>query len=298
MKVLITGACGFIGRHLIKELEQHGHELVLVDRQRPEEATIFAGAKGRLAVPLQTDWPFHVADIMDAEAMCKAVDGVDAVVHLAGIPTGEAENGIATFTFNAMGTFTLLDASRKTQVSRFIAASSVNAFGTFYWRINKTPVLYSALPLTEEEASVPQDPYSLSKLVNEETCAAFQRAYGIRTAALRFGAVWSEDLYDTTLNKGLQPTQKWNDDLFTWVHVRDIATGIRQALETDKLPDHGVYTLNASDTRCPEQTMELLERFRPDYLPRLTTPVAGRDALISTKRARDAFGFVPTYRLS
>jgi UDP-glucose 4-epimerase len=296
MKVLITGACGLIGRVLIKELERHGHELRLVDRQRPEEATVFVPG-GRVLSPLVTEWPFHLADIMDADAMGRATDSMDAVVHLAAIPSGLAESGMDTFHFNACGTYSILDASRKVGVSRVIAASSINAFGTFYWRINPLPIKYTHFPLTETFKPEPQDPYSLSKLVNEETCAAFHRAYGIKTAALRFGGVWSEEVYDKTLETGLRPTQAWSDDLYTWVHIRDIATGIRQALEAPDLPGYGSYTLNAADTSCPEPTMEILERFRPDYVSLLNGPIQGRDALISTAKARAAFGYEPKYRL-
>ena len=56
MNVLITGACGFIGRQLITELEIRGHQLRLLDRVRPEDATVFRGTE-RAAIPLITDWP-------------------------------------------------------------------------------------------------------------------------------------------------------------------------------------------------------------------------------------------------
>jgi UDP-glucose 4-epimerase len=296
MRVVITGACGFIGRMLIQELEQYGHELHLVDRQRPEEATIFVPG-GRVLSPFVTDWPFHLADVMDNETMSKVIINADAIVHLAAIPSGLPEAGVEAFYYNACGTFNLLDISRKTSVSRFIAASSINTFGTFYWRINPDPVKYTHLPLTEAFPPEPQDPYSLSKLVNEETCAAFHRAYGIKTAALRFGGVWSDAVYNQAMEKGLQPTFEWLDDLYTWVHIRDIATAIRQALEEPNLPGFGAYTLNAEDTSCPEPTMDIIKRLRPDYLTKLTAPIAGRDALISSAKAKQAFGFQPKFRL-
>jgi len=296
MRIVITGACGFIGRTLIEELEKCGHELHLVDRQRPEEATIFVPG-ARVAAPFTTDWPFYQADMMDAEAMLHIVEGAEAVVHLAAIPSGLPESGRETFYYNACGTYTLLDVSRLAGVSRFIAASSINAFGTFYWRIREAPVVYTDLPLTEAFLPEPQDPYSLSKLVNEYTCESFHRAYGIKTAALRFGGVWSDEVYSRAMERKLPPTREWQDDLYTWIHVRDIAKAIRQALEAPELPGCGAYTLNASDTSCPEPTMELLRRLRPDYLPILRSEIEGRGALISSAKARKAFGFDASYRL-
>jgi len=296
VKILITGACGLIGRVLVEELENRGHELLLSDRQRPEEATVFNGsANERLAAPFTTEWPFFQADIMDTEKMTEIARVADAIVHLAAMPTGVPERGPETFHVNACGTFNLLDAARKAGVSRFIAASSINAFGTFYWRINPQPVRYTHLPLTEEFAPEPQDPYSLSKYVNEETCAAFHRAYGITTAALRFGGVLNEYWYERLTETGLRPTTAWSDMLYTWVHIRDVATGIRQALEAERLPGFGAYTLNARDTNCYEPTMEILRRFRPDYLDILTAPIPGYGALISTEKARKTFGYEPKY---
>lgn len=298
MKIFITGACGFIGRNLIPELESRGHDLVLMDRQRPEEATVFVpGSAERAVSPLLTQWPFLLGDIMDDEQMRRHLEGVDAVVHLAASPTGLPDQGVETFKYNALGTFILLDASRLQGVSRFVAASSINAFGTFYWRINPEPVNYDELPLTETFPPVPQDPYSLSKWVNEETCAAFHRAYGIRTAALRFGAVWTNEMYRRTIESGLAPTAAWSDDLFTWVHVSDVVSAIRQALEAEQLPGHGTYTLNAADTRCPEPTMELLRKWKPDWAGRLSAAIQGRDSLISIAKAKTAFGYAPRYRL-
>lgn len=296
MKVVITGACGFIGRTLIEELEQRGYELHLIDRQRPEEATIFIPG-GRESAPFTTNWPFDQADIMDADAMLRILAEADAVVNLAGIPSGLPETGRETFHVNACGTYALLDAARLSGVSRFITASSINAFGTFYWRIREQPVVYAHLPLTESHRPEPQDPYSLSKLVNELTCEAFHRAYGLKTAALRFGGVWSDEVYARAMESELTATTAWSDDLYTWVHVRDIVTGIRQALEAPDLPGYGAYTLNASDTSRPEPTMELLRRLRPEYLSILTSPIEGRNALISSENARRSFGFEPRYRL-
>jgi UDP-glucose 4-epimerase len=298
MKVLITGACGFVGRELIRELEDHGHDLVLLDRQLPQEATVFVpGSKERAVSPLEVNWPFLQVDIMDAAAVIKALEGVDAVIHLAAIPTGFPENGIETFTFNALGTFILLDACRQNQVKRFICSSSINAFGTFYWRLSGKAVEYCSLPLSEDFKPVPEDPYSLSKWVNEETCASFTRAYGIHTAALRFGGIWSHQMYETTMAAGLKPTEKWSNDLWTWVHIQDIVKGIRQALEHEALPAFGVYTLNAADTRCPEPSMELITKLRPEYADILTHPLEGRASLLSIDRAKNTFGYNPEFYL-
>ena len=295
MKVLITGACGFIGRQLIGELQACGHQLRLLDMTRPEEATVFRGGDERAHIPLVTDWPFVQAHITDEEAMLAACCGMDAVINLAGEPRGLPEIGVATFSSNAMGTFVAIDTAHRAGVRRFMCASSINAYGTFYWRLSGEAPPYASLPLDETFKPVPEDPYSLSKLVNEETCAAYHRAYKMTTVAFRFAGVWNAERYRQIRADGLQPTTAWSDDLYQWVHVEDIARGIRQALEKEDLPGSGVYTLGAADTRCPEPTEELIARFRPE-LP-VTTPLPGRSPLLAIDAARQAFSYDPQCRL-
>jgi nucleoside-diphosphate-sugar epimerase len=297
MKVLITGACGFIGRNLITELEQRGHTLRLLDSTRPEDATVFSGAAERARIPLVTDWPFVLADITDPEAMRAACDGMDAVIHLAGEPRGLPEIGVHTFRTNALGTFVVIDSAHQAGVQRFMCASSINAYGTIFWRLSGKPAPYTHMPLDESFPPVPEDPYSLSKLVNEETCAAYHRAYDMTAIAFRFAGVWSQARYDEVMSQGLKPTTAWSDDIYQWVHVADIVRGIRQALEYPEPLGYGVYTLSGPDTRCPEPTMELLERFRPDLAQNVTAPLPGRAPLMAIDAARRAFGYDPQYRL-
>jgi nucleoside-diphosphate-sugar epimerase len=298
MKVLITGACGFVARELIAALEARGHELVLLDRVSPEDATLFVpGQAERVKCPLVTKWTYWKAEIADAGAMRKAARGVDAVVHLAAAVSGLPEHGIATMHTNVCGTYVVLEAAHQAGVRRVLCASSINAFGTMYWRLSKTPVEYRRLPLDESFEAVPEDPYSLSKLCNEQTCAAFSRAYGMTTAALRFAGMWTREQYATVRAAGPSPTRSWSNDLFQWAHVADIAAGIRQALEFPDLPSHGVYTLAAADTRCPEPTLEILERFQPELARSLAAPLSGRAPLLSIRRAQEAFGYAPAYRL-
>ena len=295
LNVLITGACGFIGRNLIRELESK-HTLRLLDQSRPEDATIFSGST-RTAIPLETDWPFVQANITDEAAMRQAMEGMDAVIHLAGEPRGLPEIGVETFRDNALGTFVAINAAQQVGIQRFFCASSINAFGTFYWRLSGRPATYTKMPLDERFSPVPEDPYSLSKLVNEETCATYHRAYGMTTAAFRFAGVWSHQRYEEALDAGLSPTEAWSDDLYQWVHVTDVVAGLRKALETPDLPGFGVYTLGAGDTRCPEPTMELLRRFRPDLADTPDSPLVGRAPLLSIEHAQHTFSYTPSYRL-
>ena len=132
MKTLITGAAGFVAREVTKELGE-AHELRLTDLADPKTATIFnPGGAQRIQVPLESEWPYVRADILNLDEMRKAVEGMDAVVHLAANPQGFAENGVDIFKVNALGTFVVLDACRRAGVKRAFVASSINAFGIQY----------------------------------------------------------------------------------------------------------------------------------------------------------------------
>lgn len=297
MRVLLTGACGYVARTLMPQLEEN-HELVLLDQVRPEDATMFnPDGTGRVAAPFETKWPFVQATLQDVDKIRDTVQGCDAIIHLAAVVTGHLDQAVETFQGNAPGTFVVLDAARRAGVQRFLCASSINAYGTFYWRVSGKLVPYTKMPLDESFEPVPEDAYSLSKWFNELTCAMFTRAHGITTAAFRFAGVWNDTLYDERMKEGLKPTTEWSDLLYQWVHVRDLTRGIRQALDEPNLPEHGVYNLGAADTLCPEPTMEILEKFRPDLAATVEKPLVGRAPLLSIDRARAAFGYDPQYRM-
>ena len=88
---------------------------------------------------------------------------------LRGERRGLPEIAVHTFRSNALRTFVAIDAAQRSGVPRFLCASSINAFGTFFWRLSGKPAPYGTLPLDERLRPVPEDPYSLRKLVRDPT---------------------------------------------------------------------------------------------------------------------------------
>jgi NADH dehydrogenase len=113
MRILVTGATGFIGRRLVERLTAAGHSVVAVVRPSSPSRPAVAGVT---VVP---------AEFSDAPALRGACQGCDAIVHLAAA-TGVADPQIA-FAVNVGGTRALLDAAREARVGRFIFISTISA---------------------------------------------------------------------------------------------------------------------------------------------------------------------------
>ncbi|MBO0813090.1 MAG: NAD(P)-dependent oxidoreductase [Microlunatus sp.] len=295
MKIMITGAAGWLGRRVAAQLE-HDHELLLTDAADPAEATIFDGAApgGRRRVPLETSWPYLRADLSDSAQLESFARGADAVIHLAAIPVGDWDNLIPTMQTNVMGTTGLFELVRNLGIRRFVNASSINAYGTFFWRVSGLDPVRRELPLTEDEKPVPEDPYSLTKLLTEEIGHAYHRAFGTEVVNLRFAGVMSQERYQKLITDGLPPTETFPVDLGQWVHEEDVAAGIVLAATIPTVTSAPIV-LGAGDTRLPEPTMDIIRRFRPDLEPYLTEPLPGRAPMLSITRARTRLGYRPKF---
>ena len=161
MRILITGAGGFVGRHLIAALQARGHETIAADRH---------GAENVLAM-----------DVTDALGVHGAVELArpDAVAHLAGqafVPAS-FDDPVGTFAVNAFGTQHVLDAVRELEGSpRVLVVSSADAYG---------PQPLASYPLTEAVAPRPASPYAASKVAAEAITMAYARSYGTNAVITR-----------------------------------------------------------------------------------------------------------------
>lgn len=166
MNILLTGGMGFIGSHTAVVLIEAGHDVVLFDNLSNADRSVLDRIEtitGRRPV-------FIEGDIRDADAMEKALDGVDAVIHFAGLKAvGESvSKPVEYYDNNVNGTLVLLAAMRRKGVNRIIFSSSSTVYGT-----------PETLPLTEDcPTGEPTNPYGRSKLHIEQILADVCRAYG------------------------------------------------------------------------------------------------------------------------
>src|SRR3954452_13441575 len=125
-KILITGGAGFIGSHLADELLANGYSVRALD-------CLVGQVHGDAARPeyLSPDVELVVGDVRDEDAVRKAIDGVDAVVHFAArVGVGQSMYEIAGYTAaNALGTGVLLEALLDRPVGRLLVASSMSVYG-------------------------------------------------------------------------------------------------------------------------------------------------------------------------
>ena len=168
MRVLVTGAAGFIGSHLAKALSTRGHSVVGLDDL----------STGNLDNLDGVDIELIEGSILDETALAQAIDGADVVVHLAArtsVPRSIVDPG-ATHDVNITGTLRVLEAARRLATSpHLILASSSSVYGA-------NPVL----PKTETMAVLPMSPYAVSKLAAEQYVLAYHHSYGVPTLAFRF----------------------------------------------------------------------------------------------------------------
>jgi UDP-glucose 4-epimerase len=172
-KYLVTGGAGFIGSTLVRTLLAQGGAVSIVDN-------LLTGREANIEeIRSQVEW--HRIDIRDADALGPVMRGVDAVFHLAAIPSvpRSIDDPVPSHTVNIDGTFNVLQAAHAGGVRRLVYAASSSAYGDT-----------EVLPKVETMRPQPQSPYAVQKLLGEHYASVFHRNFGLETVALRFFNVY------------------------------------------------------------------------------------------------------------
>jgi UDP-glucose 4-epimerase len=242
-RVLITGGAGFIGANLVRLLRDRTEwSLRVLDDLRAGQAEVVEG----LAEVL-------VGDAGDPRILDGALEGVDAVVHLAA-QTGVApslEDPVRDFEGNALTTFRVIEACRRKGIGRFVFASSGAAVGEV------TP------PIHENVVPRPLSPYGAGKLVGEAYCQAYAGSFGIDAIALRFSNVYgplsahkSMNAVPAFINRGLEGRSLtiYGDGRQTrdFIYVEDLCSGIYSSITTDGIAGEIIQLGTAVETSILE----------------------------------------------
>jgi len=270
-RVVVTGGAGKAGRAVVRDLLEHGYDVVSVDLARD---------------PNLTDEQQMVADVTDYGEVVDALKGADAVVHLAAIPAPGLKPDEVTFRVNTTSTYNVFAAAPLLGLRRVVWASSETTLGLPFERERPR---YA--PIDEEHPLLPEFSYALSKVISEEMARQFSRWTGIPYVGLRFSNVMEPHDYERF--PGFwddAQLRRWN--LWGYVDARDVAQSCRLALETD-FSGADVFIVAAADTVMNRPSADLMAEVYPDV--ELRDGVGEFRTLLSIEKARRLLGYEPAF---
>jgi nucleoside-diphosphate-sugar epimerase len=274
MKIVVTGGSGKAGRAVVRDLAEHGHDVLNVDLVPSPDPVV----------------PFLPADLTDfgqaLEALSGAevLPGVEAVVHLAAIPAPDRGTPDVVFRTNITSTHTVFAAAWRLGLKRVVWASSETTLGLPFDR----PPDYA--PVDEEHPLRPESSYALSKVLGEEMARQFHRWSGIPIVGLRFSNVMERADYDRFPSYWDDPhLRKWN--LWAYVDESHVAQSCRLALGADVGAE--AFVIAAGDTVMRRPSRELMAEVFPGVPVRDVDGEHG--TLLGIGRARQVLGYSPDF---
>jgi nucleoside-diphosphate-sugar epimerase len=270
VRVCVTGASGRAGRAVVADLLEHGHWVLATDLVLP---------------PSDLGIPVLRADLTDYGQALEAVQGAEAVIHLANIPAPELRTPAVTFNQNMAMNFNVFQAATQAGLDRVVWASSETTLGLPF----DVPPRYA--PVDEDHYPVPTTTYALSKVASETIAGQIAGWSGVPFVALRFSNILGPAEYQEFPSYWDDPLlRKWN--LWGYIDERDVAQASRLALDAG-VTGSASFIIAAADTVMTRPSAELMREVFPD-VP-LTRQVPGNATLLSIDRARQGLGFEPRH---
>jgi nucleoside-diphosphate-sugar epimerase len=299
MAILVTGAAGYIGRFLVNELVEQGHEVVAVDLNAPPKG---------LPPELPAGLTLHQGDVTNKAQMIELAKlrPLSAIIHLAGLVTMNCEqNPDAAMRVNLGGTHNLLDAAREAGVSTFVFASTISVYGPNV----EQPMVEGVTP------AEPLTWYGQSKILGEQLGLYYQRRWGVDFRAARMAAivgpsrvaVGSATMYTSLILERAALGQPYATDVdpdagTPVLYARDCAKGLA-ALATAPSAPRRIYHLSTGLVTA-RQLVEMAKARVPDADITFNTdlhlgPVSKISAKwdLSIKAAEEDLGWRPAFTL-
>jgi UDP-glucose 4-epimerase len=273
LKVLVTGAAGFLGRHVSRRFERDGWEVSGFD-----------------LAPFELDGvESKVGDLTSAEDVDAAVAGNDIVIHIGAI--GDVylagEQPALAASVNGVGTANVADAAVK-QGARVVYAST--------WEVYGEP---ERQPLDESHPTRPDHPYSITKLTGESLIMAAAELQDLPAMALRLGTAYGSGLRPNSVFRIFLDRARAGEPITIqgdgkqgrqFTHASDIANAFVMAAESPTSGD--ILNVVAPETTSIRELAELIvERFPTELTFGEPRPGDVPPALVSPDRAREVLGW-------
>jgi nucleoside-diphosphate-sugar epimerase len=274
MRIAVTGGSGRIGAAVVNLAVAQGHQVVSIDRVAPP-----AEQARRQGVE------FVEAELIDYATFEHAIEGCDALIHMAAIPSPRGFPDHVVHNNNVVSSYNALSASARLGITHVCQASSTNATGASYTRWPRNDYF----PLDEQHPTYNEDAYSLSKWICEQQADAFARLYDKMTiASLRFHGVVPD--LATVASRPQTPEAQQARARGLWGYtLLDAAARACLASITATFTGHEPFYIVAPETTMDERSATLKERYFPD-VP-LRAELQGRQSFYSSAKAERLLGW-------
>ncbi len=258
MKILVTGAAGFIGSHVAHALLDDGHEVVGIDNFNDYYPVELKEAR-HARLEARAGYAGHRMDLFDYEPMSELFrrNGFDRVCHLAaqaGVRYS-IKNPFAYQQANLAGHLNVLECCRHNKIPRLVYASSSSVYGG-----NKK------IPFSESDpVDHPVSLYAATKKANELMTHSYSHLYGFQSIGLRFFTVYGPwgrpDMAYWLFSKAMlagQPIKVFNhgDMKRDFTYIDDIVQGVKAALFAEGLEQYEIFNLGNNQ---PERLMDMIQ---------------------------------------
>lgn len=279
MKVLVTGGAGFIGSHVVDKLKDKGLDVRVYDGIMPT---------------YRKDIEFYQGSILDITALGFAMDGIDAVFHLAAIADVNDVYAEPYYSesINVRGTINVLEAARKSGIKRVIYGSTVWVYSeASEHNVNELTPLHAPTHL-----------YTATKLTGEYYCQSYSKLYGLEVTVLRYGIPYGPRARDGAVipifvRKALngEPLTIAGDgsQFRKFVYVEDLAEGNVLALKG--IAKNKIYNLDGKEKISIKQIAEIIQKIignvKIEYVPARSGDYSGKE--VSSGLAKKELGWEP-----
>ncbi len=279
MKVLVTGGSGFIGSHVVDKLRDKGVKVRIYDGILPT---------------YRNDIEYYQGSILDRTALGFAMNGIDAVMHLAAIADVEDvfSEPLKTEAINVRGTANVLEAARNSNVRKVIYGST-----TWVYSEAESNNVDETTPL-----HAPSHFYTATKLAGEYYCQSYSKLYDLDVTILRYGIPYGPRARDGAVipifvKKALngEPLTIAGDgsQFRKFVYVEDLAEGNVLALQS--IGKNKIYNLDGNEKitikKIVDLLKELLGNVKIEYKPSRHGDFSGKD--VSSELAKKELGWEP-----